>query len=70
MSAADSSVSKGSVFSFDGLSLESQRYSAVAIEAYLYATQIRLEPAFRRIDVSNANLLEELADKLDALIDC
>ena len=44
--AADSSVSRGSVFSFDGLSLGAKRDSKVAIEAYLYATQIRLEAAF------------------------
>jgi hypothetical protein len=49
--------------------IRTERDTTVAIEAYLYQDQMRSEPAFPSDQcLETANLLEEFADKLDALI--
>jgi hypothetical protein len=50
--------------------IRTERDTTVAIEAYLYKNQMRLAPAFPPDRCQEtANLLEEFAAKLDALID-
>ena len=50
--------------------IRTERDTIVAIEAYLYQDQMRSEPAFPRDQcLEAANLLEEFADKLEALIE-
>ena len=49
--------------------IRTKRDTTIAIEAYLYGTEMRLAPAFPPDRCQEiANMLEEFADKLEALV--